>query len=110
MLKNIFKNLREKAGLSQQELATKARLSGSQIAQIEQGKRSDMRVSTLLALAKALRVDAGVLLAAFAEAFEAAAKGDGDVDAARDAATSWLAKKKMQRKVKAEKGKGRRAC
>ena len=106
MLKNIFKNLREKAGLSQQELATKARLSGSQIAQIEQGKRSDMRVSTLLALAKALRVDAGVLLAAFAEAFEAAAaKGDGDVDAG--AATTEPAKKQRQRKVKAEKRKGR---
>src|ERR1019366_7620243 len=98
MLKNIFKNLREKAGLSQQELATKARLSGSQIAQIEQGKRSDMRVSTLLALAKALRVDAGVLLAAFAEATGAAAEGGGDVDVDAGAATTEPAKKQRQRK------------
>src|ERR1022692_3165987 len=54
MLKDTFKKLREKAGISQQEVATKAGLSWSLIAQIEQGKKSDVRVSTLLGLAKAL--------------------------------------------------------
>ena len=107
MLKDKFKKLREKAGLSQQEVATKAGLSWSLIAQIEQGKKSDVRVSTLLGIAKALGVDAGVLLAAFAEAFEAAG-GDGDADVDAHAATRGLAKKQRQRKVKAEKGNGRR--
>jgi transcriptional regulator with XRE-family HTH domain len=37
MLKDKFKKLREKAGISQQEVATKAGLSWSLIAQIEQG-------------------------------------------------------------------------
>ena len=103
MLKDIFKKLREKAGLSQQEVATKAGLSWSMIAQIEQGKKSDVRVSTLLGMARALGVDADVLLAAFAEAFEEAAGGDREVDAASDE----TAKKRSQRKRKAEKGKGR---
>jgi|ERR1022692_2388976 len=109
MLKDKFKKLREKAGLSQQEVATKAGLSWSLIAQIEQGKKSDVRVSTLLGIAKALGVDAGVLLAAFAEAFEAAGgDGDADVDTDAHAATRVPAKKQMQRKAKVEKGNGRR--
>src|ERR1019366_8755866 len=78
MLKDKFKKLREKAGISQQEVATKAGLSWSLIAQIEQGKKIDVRESTLLGIAKALGVDASVLLAAFAEASEVAAGGDGD--------------------------------
>ena len=110
MLKDTFKKLREKAGISQQEVATKAGLSWSLIAQIEQGKKSDVRVSTLLGLAKALGVDAGVLLAAFAEASEVAAGGDGgaDVDVDANAAKRGLAKKQRQRKAKVEKGNGRR--
>ena len=110
MLKDKFKKLREKAGISQQEVATKAGLSWSLIAQIEQGKKSDVRVSTLLGIAKALGVDAGVLLAAFAEASEVVAGRDGnaDVDVDANAATRGLAKKQRQRKVKAEKGNGRR--
>ena len=57
MLKDKFKKLREKAGISQQEVATKSGLSWSLIAQIEQGKKNDVRVSTLLGIAKALGVD-----------------------------------------------------
>ena|ERR1017187_5812896 len=94
MLKDKFKKLREKARISQQEVATRAGLSWSLIAQIEQGKKIDVRVSTLLGLAKALGVDPGVLLAAFAEASEVVAGGDGDADVAREQA---------RRKVKAEK-------
>ena len=108
MLKDKFKKLREKAGISQQEVATKAGLSWSLIAQIEQAKKSDVRVSTLLGLAKALGVDAGVLLAAFAEANEVAAGGDADVDVDANAATNKRVKKQAKRKVKAEKGNGRR--
>ena len=108
MLKDKFKKLREKAGISQQEVATKAGLSWSLIAQIEQGKKIDVRVSTLLGLAKALGVDAGVLLAAFAEVSEVVAGGNGDADVDAHAATRGLAKKQRQRKVKAEKGNGRR--
>src|ERR1019366_8890966 len=102
MLKDIFKKLREKAGLSQQEVATKAGLSWSLIAQIEQGKKSDVRVSTLLGLAKALGVDANELLAVFAEASEAAADGDGDadVDVDANAATNERVKKQAKRNVK----------
>src|ERR1019366_5672031 len=108
MLKDKFKKLREKAGISQQEVATEAGLSWSLIAQIEQGKKNDVRVSTLLGLARALGVDAGVLLAAFAEASEVAAGGDGDADVDAHVATRGLAKKQIQPKVKAEKGNGRR--
>src|ERR1022692_4718227 len=103
MLKDKFKKLREKAGISQQEVATKAGLSWSLIAQIEQGKKNDVRVSTLLGIAKALGVDASVLLAAFAEASEVATGGDGDADVPRDES----AKKRDERKGKAEKGKRR---
>jgi transcriptional regulator with XRE-family HTH domain len=107
MLKDVFKKLREKAGISQQEVATKAGLSWSLIAQIEQGKKIDVRVSTLLGIAKALGVDAGVLLAAFAEASEVAG-GDGDADVDANAATNERVKKQAKRNVKAEKGNGRR--
>jgi transcriptional regulator with XRE-family HTH domain len=55
------KTLREKAGLSQLELAIKTGLSLSLIAQIEQGKKADPRMSTLQALAEALGVDCNAL-------------------------------------------------
>src|ERR1017187_2648337 len=94
MLKDKFKKLREKAGISRQEVATKAGLSWSLIAQIEQGKKSDVRVSTLLGMARALGVDAGVLLAAFAEAFEAAEAAEAGEPT----------KKKIERKTKSTGG------
>lgn len=56
------KELREAAGLSQQELATRADLSVSQVAKLEQGAKADPRTSTLLALAAALDVKPGRLL------------------------------------------------
>jgi transcriptional regulator with XRE-family HTH domain len=57
-----LKGLRDKANLSQQDLATKADLSVSLVAKLEQGKKADPRASTLLALADALGVKAGALL------------------------------------------------
>src|SRR5205823_1873288 len=54
--------LREKTGLSQQEVADRADLSLSLIAKMEQGRKADPRASTLLALAKALGVRAGELI------------------------------------------------
>src|SRR4051812_7587110 len=56
------RGLREEAGLSQQEVANRADLSLSLVAKIEQGKKADPRASTLLALARALRVQPGKLL------------------------------------------------
>src|SRR5262245_50053196 len=57
-----IKGLREAAGLSQQELAVKADLSVSQVAKLEQGSKADPRVSTMLALARALGVLPGVIV------------------------------------------------
>jgi transcriptional regulator with XRE-family HTH domain len=99
MLKDIFKKLREKAGLSQQEVATKAGLSWSLVAQIEQGKKSDVRVSTLLGLARALGVDAGVMLAAFAEGFANVAEVETEVNLG---AVTDKPKKKAETKAKAQ--------
>jgi transcriptional regulator with XRE-family HTH domain len=56
-----LKQLREAKGLTQVELAIKAGLSPSNVAQIEQGQRPDPRVSTVAALAQALGVDIGDL-------------------------------------------------
>ncbi|HEV2947330.1 MAG TPA: helix-turn-helix transcriptional regulator [Gemmataceae bacterium] len=50
------KKLREAAGLSQQALAVKAGLSVSVVSQVEQGKKADPRMSTVLAIAEALGV------------------------------------------------------
>jgi transcriptional regulator with XRE-family HTH domain len=51
------KELREAKAISQQALANAAGLSTSVISQLEQGSKADPRLSTLQALAKALRVD-----------------------------------------------------
>ena len=51
-----IKELRVAAGMSQQSLAVAAGLSVSLVSQIEQGSRSDPRISTTAALAKALGV------------------------------------------------------
>jgi transcriptional regulator with XRE-family HTH domain len=55
------KELRERAGLSQQGLAVAAGLSISLITQMEHGSRSDPKMSTLVALARALGVDCRAL-------------------------------------------------
>lgn len=57
-----IKSLREAAGLSQQDVATRGQLSVSLVAKLEQGKKADPRTSTLLALATALQVRPGALL------------------------------------------------
>ncbi len=57
-----IRDLREAAGLSQQDVAMRADLSMSLVAKLEQGKKADPRASTLLALAKALAVPPGKLL------------------------------------------------
>jgi transcriptional regulator with XRE-family HTH domain len=51
-----LRELRKAAGLSQQELATKAGLSMSLVAQLEQGFKDDPRLSTMWALASTLGV------------------------------------------------------
>ncbi len=61
-----LQSLREAAGLSQQELAVRADLSMSLVAKMEQGKKADPRLSTLLALAHALDRSPGALLDALA--------------------------------------------
>jgi transcriptional regulator with XRE-family HTH domain len=50
------KKLRQAAGWSQQQLATLAGLSMSAVALIEQGKKPDPHLSTVVALAGALGV------------------------------------------------------
>jgi transcriptional regulator with XRE-family HTH domain len=57
-----IRDLREAAGLSQQDVAMRSDLSMSLVAKLEQGKKADPRASTLLALAKALAVPPGKLL------------------------------------------------
>jgi transcriptional regulator with XRE-family HTH domain len=57
-----IRDLREAAGLSQQDVAMRAELSMSLVAKLEQGKKADPRASTLLALAHALGVPPGKLL------------------------------------------------
>src|SRR5438105_370867 len=56
MLGAQLRELRERAGLTQQQLATRAGLSWSTVAHIEQGRKPDLRVSTLVRLAGALGV------------------------------------------------------
>jgi len=50
------KELRDAAGISQQELAQRAKLSISVVTQVEQGKTLDPRISTLRSLARGLGV------------------------------------------------------
>jgi transcriptional regulator with XRE-family HTH domain len=51
---NMLKRLRARAGLTQQELATRAGLSIALVMSLEQGKRSNPRLDTLRKLAGAL--------------------------------------------------------
>jgi transcriptional regulator with XRE-family HTH domain len=59
----LVKELRDAAGITQQELATRAGLSISLVTQIEQGSKADPKLSTLHALAQALGVDVAALAA-----------------------------------------------
>jgi transcriptional regulator with XRE-family HTH domain len=67
VLADKMKSLRERARLTQQELATKADLSWSMVAQIEQGRKPDLRVSTLIRLAVALGIRPTELFETFVE-------------------------------------------
>jgi transcriptional regulator with XRE-family HTH domain len=58
-----LKALRERVGLSQQELATRAGVSVAMVFQLEQGRRKDVKLTTLVALAEALGIDPGQLTA-----------------------------------------------
>jgi transcriptional regulator with XRE-family HTH domain len=51
--------LRDAAGLSQQELATRSGLSVSVVFQMEQGRKKDSKLSTLVCLAEGLRMELG---------------------------------------------------
>ena len=51
-----LKQLREQAGMSQMELAIRAGLSASSVAQLEQGKKPNPTLATLEALARGLGV------------------------------------------------------
>jgi transcriptional regulator with XRE-family HTH domain len=63
MLAQRMRELRDRAGISQQALAMAAGLSISVVAQIEQGQRPDPRLSTAVALARALGVALDELVA-----------------------------------------------
>ena len=57
LIGNLIGNVRAKrlkAGISQQELATKAALAVNTVSEIEQERIGDIRLSTVTALAKAL--------------------------------------------------------
>ncbi len=69
-----LKKLRATAGMSQQSLAVAAGLSVSLVSQIERGSRSDPRISTTTALAKALGVTLDELVVG--TDFEAADSGE----------------------------------
>lgn len=56
------RTLRERAEMSQQELASKAGLSVSIVSQLERGRSADPRISTLRGLAKALNVSVHELI------------------------------------------------
>jgi transcriptional regulator with XRE-family HTH domain len=59
---DVVKRLRARAGLTQQELATRAGLSIAQIVAMEQGKRSNPRLDTLRKLATGLGCTVGELI------------------------------------------------
>jgi transcriptional regulator with XRE-family HTH domain len=77
-----LKVLREAKGLSQQELAMGAGLSMSLVAKLEQGKKADPRVSTVLALASTLAVGPGAMLDNLAPAAEDASEEHGPAEEA----------------------------
>ena len=90
--------LREKAGLSQQEVAHKGDLSLSLVAKLEQGKKGDPRASTLLALAAALGVKPGALLDDLKLPADAPA-AEGDESNGKKKAKKDKKKKKNKTKV-----------
>lgn len=58
---NRLREFREKAKLTQQELANRAGISRATIIDIENNSKADIKVSTLIALADALNSDPGTI-------------------------------------------------
>lgn len=56
-LSKRLQNIRKRRGLSQDHLAASASLARSHVTSLEQGKRANLRLLTLLRLAEALNVD-----------------------------------------------------
>lgn len=54
MLKYNIKEIRKKKGISQCELAEMSGIARATISQLENGKEIDVRISTLIALSRAL--------------------------------------------------------
>jgi transcriptional regulator with XRE-family HTH domain len=98
-----LKTLRESAGLSQQEVAMRADLSLSLVAKLEQGKKGDPRVSTLLALADALGVKPGAILEDLFSPPAAPKTGNSPVTAAPTEEVIEAGEKKKKKKKKKER-------
>lgn len=58
----VLKRLREKKGLTMQQLADRAGVTDAYIAMLETGKRKNPSLATLRRIAKALKVNVGDLL------------------------------------------------
>ena len=97
-LSQRLKALREAKGLSQQELATGAAVSMSLVAKLEQGKKADPRVSTVLALANTLGVGPGAMLDNLAPAAEAAAEESGPAEEAPASPGEPFGKRRKKKK------------
>lgn len=62
-LVNRLKQLRKRAGLTQEQFAEKARMSYKYYQQVESGRKPDLRLSTIERLARAHRIEVSELLA-----------------------------------------------
>jgi transcriptional regulator with XRE-family HTH domain len=82
MLSERLKYLRGRTGMSQQKLATTAGLSWSMVAQLEQGRRPDLKMSTVVSLARALEIEPTELFAVLL------AEGVGENDDRAEAASA----------------------
>ena len=59
MIANRIKAQRESLGMSQSELANKAKISRTMISKLENNQKADVKVSTLLSIAQALGCTVG---------------------------------------------------
>jgi transcriptional regulator with XRE-family HTH domain len=103
LLSERLRSLREAKGVSQQELATGAGLSMSLVAKLEQGKKADPRVSTLLALASALDATPGAMIDGLPA--DAADSPPEELEIPSPTADEALPKRKKKRKVAKKKVK-----
>jgi transcriptional regulator with XRE-family HTH domain len=61
-LARVLKGLRDQRGLSQRELAAKAKITGAYVAMLETGKKKNPSLAILQRLARALDVPVSALL------------------------------------------------